>query len=331
MKEKIVGFDYLRAVMSVFVVIWHMGGDGVSLFFKYHVLLLSVPTFMLVSNFLFARKNPKLIDLSKSVKRILILLSFWPITFILYSKTGVLGPIDLIPHSLPAALVFLLRGGNTIYYFFVSLLFTFLLVYFLSKLQTRQVFFVFISFCILLFSIPFMDLSNLFGSYKLSWYWNPTNFLPYPPVAILAVRLYQKIENCKKRYWATIVALFFLGILFALFEWKFYIDPISSQAGVFKIPIYTRVSVVLFSIILLIAGLNSKIPSNATISFMSLHSLALYCLHPFLIWPVKKIVSNNLTFIPNMISLYVSIIIVILLCYSASMLLELYLKKKIIR
>lgn len=326
MRERIVGFDYLRAVMSVFVVIWHMGGGGGSLFLKYHVLLLAVPTFIIVSNFLFARKNPELKDLSRQVKRILILLSFWPVTFILYSKTGILGPIDLIPHSPGAVIVFLLRGGNTIYYFFVSLLFTSLLVYVLLKLQTRLVFIVFIASCILLCVIPLLDRANSFTSYKLSYHFNPTNFLPYPSAAILVLRLYEKIKNCKKIYWTVITVILLLSILFALFEWK-----VLSPAGATHVPVYARVSIVLSAIILLILGLNSKIPPHAAISFISLHSLALYCLHPFLIVPVKKIVLKNLTFMPNMISLYVSIIIVILLCYIASILLEFYLKKEIIR
>jgi len=329
MKERIVGLDYLRAVMSVFVVIWHMGGDGGSPFLKYHVLLLAVPTFMLVSNFLFVSKNPERIDLSRQVKRILILLGFWPIALIIYSKTGLLGPVDLIPHSLSAVIVFFFRGGNTIYYFFVSLLFTSILVYFLSKIHTCQVFFVFIASCVFLCVIPLVDIANQFDSYKFTYFWSPANFLPYPAAAILLVRLYKKIENHKTVYWMTIAVLLFLSILFALFEWEFY--KTLSPAGVIKIPSYTRLSVVLLSIMLLIFGLNSKIPSNGIISFMSLHSLALYCLHPFLIVPVKEVIFKYFTFLPTMINLYVSILVVIILCYVTSELLGVFFRKELIR
>ena len=68
------GIEYLRAVMSVFVVLWHMGGVGHSFMFSkarffahefsvsdlvnFHVLLLAVPVFVLISNFLLAYRDP---------------------------------------------------------------------------------------------------------------------------------------------------------------------------------------------------------------------------------------------------------------------------------
>ena len=92
MKIRIQGIDYLRAIVSVFVVIWHMGGGGCSLIFSkeaylghvltlsdfvnFHLLLLAVPTFIFISIYLYASKPICTTSLTKQLSRILVLLSF---------------------------------------------------------------------------------------------------------------------------------------------------------------------------------------------------------------------------------------------------------------
>ena len=81
--------------MSVFVVIWHMGGGGYSLIFSrldcakhtfvfsdflnFHILLLAVPVYIFISIYLFSIGRPSFAILRKRVTRLGLLLTFWPL------------------------------------------------------------------------------------------------------------------------------------------------------------------------------------------------------------------------------------------------------------
>ncbi len=150
-KNYLEGIDYLRAIMSVFVVVWHAGGGGRSLIFSekylehvftvsdfvnFHMLLLAVPTFLFVSNFLYAMKVANSTALGKRIKRIFVLLTFWPTTFIIFND-GYGGLLNLVPHSVSSFIMTVLQAGNTAYYFFVCLMACLLITHFISKLQLR--------------------------------------------------------------------------------------------------------------------------------------------------------------------------------------------------
>ncbi len=79
--QNIEGIEYLRVVMSKFVVIWHMGGGGSSFIFSkldygkhtfvfsdflnFHILLLAVPVFIFISIYLFSKTRPSFSILRK--------------------------------------------------------------------------------------------------------------------------------------------------------------------------------------------------------------------------------------------------------------------------
>ena len=123
--------------MSVFVVAWHMKTAGstvtypkntyfqhtltVSDFVNFHVLVLAVPTFIFVSTYLYVLKGTSTTSLRKRLRRLSILLTFWPVAWILY-KRGYSGLIEIIPHSLSSFLMTVFQAGETIYYFFVCLM-----------------------------------------------------------------------------------------------------------------------------------------------------------------------------------------------------------------
>jgi membrane-bound acyltransferase YfiQ involved in biofilm formation len=77
---------------------------------------------------------------------------------------------------------------------------------------------------------------------------------------------------------------------------------------------------------LFILALRPEIKANIVIEFMAKYSLALYCLHPFLIGLVKRFV---FALIQNeIVGLYLSIILVIVLSYSIGVLLRKYYFRK---
>ncbi|MDH3972710.1 MAG: acyltransferase [Deltaproteobacteria bacterium] len=323
MNKRIEGIDYLRAIMSVFVVIWHMGGGGRSLIFSmkdfrqhtftfsdfvnFHLLLLAVPAFILVSNYLYVSREITYKAFQKRMKRLLLLLSFWaPILIVVrYLYTG---QLDIIPDSISSFIVILLRAGNTKYYFFVSLILTLLFTHSISKLKPAILIPGFILSIIFIAFLPL--LTKIYGYYQLSAYWNPLNFIPYCFAALL---IKGNEDNILSKKYYILVTSFSLFFIFSIIEWNASTGAIFFPGQGFAIPAYTRTSLIFGTLTLLIFALDPKIKSGKIVSFMSKYSLALYCLHPFLMEPVSYII--NLLINDTVIARCLSIFFVIIFSY----------------
>ena len=173
------GIDYLRAIMSVFVVVLHMGGGGhtlicskteyhqhvfgVSDFVNFNLLLLAVPTFIFISNFLYASGGVNNTKLKKRLKRILILLTFWTIAYFIYLD-GYHGLLMLVPHSFGSFAIIVLHAGGTVYWFFVSLMVCLLMTHLIAKLKCRLQIVGFVLSIIILAILP--ELTKIFGLFS---------------------------------------------------------------------------------------------------------------------------------------------------------------------
>jgi hypothetical protein len=336
--NRIDGLDYLRAIMSCFIVIWHMKGAGMSLIFSeeryiehvftvsdfvnFHMLLLAFPTFIFISCYLYVLKGVSIVALKKRFRRILILLTFWPIALIIYHNSYH-GLKNLLPHSLGNLAVTALTAGNTIYYFFVSLMICLLITHLIAKLNLRFQIFGFVLSVISLASLP--ALAKVSGFYPLIAHWNPLNFIPLTFAAVLVV---QNINYIRLKIIILMSVSIVLVVLLSIFEWNYSVGDIFFPGQVYAIPAYARSSLTFGVIVVALLATDPKIKSNSIVRYMSKYSLALFCLHPFLIRPIKnamaKIVQNEL------ILTYGSIILVILSSYAIAMVLRIYLKEKVI-
>jgi len=304
MDNRIEGFDYLRAIMSVSVVIWHMGGAGrllelsepryhghalaVSDFVNFHILLQAVPTFILVSALLYALKGSSNIAFRKRLKRLFVLLTFWPFALILF-RGGYGGLLHAIPRSLSSFSVAILRAGNTPYYFFVSLIFCLAVTHVVASLSNRQLL---SGFVLSLLCVAFQPrLAVATGAYILAAHWNPMNFVPYCFAAVLITRNLDFVNSHK-----SLLLLVSIGsyMLFAVFEWTFSVSGSLYRYFGFVIPAYTRPSLVCGAITISIIAMDPAIKANAVVGFMSRYSLALFCLHPILLTPTREFVSMRL-------------------------------------
>lgn len=324
--------------MSIFVVIWHMGGGGKSLIFSkdqyldhvftvsdfvnFHMLLLAVPTFIFISNYLYVLRGVNNTALRKSLKRILILLTFWPTAFIIF-ENGYQGLLNFCPYSLSSFVVTMFFVGGTVYFFFVSLIICLFIAHLIAKLKLRLQIVGFALSIILLASLP--ELTKISNIYPLSAYWNPLNFIPIPFAAVLIAQNRDYVRS--KIIILTSVSII-LFILFAIFEWNYSVGSIFFPGQGYAIPAYTRVSLLFGVIALAIIATEPRIKSNGAIKYMAKYSLALYCLHPFLMEPVKKHVDGIVH--NGMISTYTSIILVILFSYAIAIALKIYLKEQVI-
>ena len=330
------GIDFLRAILSVFVVTWHMEGGGRSLIFSkeymnhsfmvsdfinFHVLLLAVPTFIMISNYIYSLKEDNFEYLKKRLRRLFLIFSFWITVQILW-ESGSHGFIRMIPHSLTSLLIMIFEESGGLF-FLICLMITLTATHYIAKCRTSFVVAGFILSLICLFAMPV--LSKMLAFYPLCAYWNPSNFIPYPFAAVLLVRLSDHISRLRT---IVFISAAILALLFSFVEWHIDVGEIFFAGAEHAIPSYARVSVLFSAIALLVIALNHKIKSPNIIKFMSSRSLALYCIHGFFLGYAKDILSFH--FSSSMIVRYVFIVIIVISSYLVSLLLRFYIKEEII-
>jgi peptidoglycan/LPS O-acetylase OafA/YrhL len=119
-----------------------------------------------------------------------------------------------------------------------------------------------------------------------------------------------------------------LAIMFSKFEWNFSAGDMFFPGDGYSIPPYTRPSLVFAVSAISILALEATVKANAVVTFMAKYSLALYCLHLFVVEPVRGLVSRVSQ--SNLAVALGSFVLVILTSYALAMLLRVYVKEEII-
>ncbi len=292
-QARIEGLDWLRALMSFAVVTWHMGivprsnvfsaerltshSFSFSDFINFHVLLAAVPVFLAISCFLFARKQQNIRRLLPSFWRVLLLLMFWPVALKLWQ--GSIGQIaSEVPLQPLRLIVYLCRAGETIYYFFVCLLFCYAICYIASALKTKWVLLAFV-----VSSIGLDCLAITAQVSRVSWltvFWSPVNFVPFALGSVLVARVESNDRFVRNR---NSIALACMGIatVLAICEWTWMVDAVHFGGNGYALPAYTRTSLAFTAFGLLLIGFDPRIRTNVIVQYFAMTSLSLYCLHPF--------------------------------------------------
>jgi hypothetical protein len=330
MTHRIEGFDYAKVIMSLFVVIWHMHGIEKSLIFSkenfqqhsfslsdllnFNILLIAVPCFIFMSNYLYATKIAHIKILLHRLKRIAVLLAFWTFAIIIW-QDGQKGLEQLQPESLPSLINIILTAGHTIYYFFISLIITLTLTHSLLRLSNGWLIAGMLISLALLAYLPF--LTKTYNIYSLSAFWNPLNFTPYSFAAVIIARHHHLLMPI--RYKLTFIAIM-LYCLTTIFEWHYLTGRIFFDGQGYGIPAYTRTSLFWGVIAIAVISLNPCIKAPKLILFMSRYSLALYCLHFFLMGSISRFtatLSSN-----HALTTWSAIIFVIILSYGIAWVLK---------
>lgn len=328
-EPRIDGIQWLRAILSVFVVIWHLGGAGrtalwddrflqhsvnASDILSFQVLLLAVPGFMLISNYLLAAANSDENVAWKRAQRVIILLLFWPLALTLF-QSGWGGVVAEWPRTPEAAIVYMLTAGHTIFYFFVALLLTYAVTLVSVRLPTFAVLALFAAATIAVAAAPAAAIA-----WHMAWlgaYWSPINFLPYAFAAVVIVRLLGP-EADRGRATLVALALVVVGAMVAATEWQFYRHGIFHQTEQVSYPTYTRASLVLHATALLVLAIHWAPRAPAFVEFMAKHALALYCLHLFMAEPMRVLVRTLAPHVSSLTQAWIVIPLAILASYVTS-------------
>jgi surface polysaccharide O-acyltransferase-like enzyme len=157
--------------------------------------------------------------------------------------------------------------------------------------------------------LPILSIAT--AHFDASIHWNPLNFLPYPFAAILVFHV-SKLDRAKIKPTYIIPAGFLILLLF-IADWTVYVNKGFFNVNGYAIPAYTRSSLVLIAMIVLLFAIKINPKSNPVIMFMSNNSLALYCIHPFFVEPIKQLSGGNLI---------ISLFLVLILSYLTAIIMK---------
>ncbi|HEX3148955.1 MAG TPA: acyltransferase [Gemmataceae bacterium] len=337
---RVIGIDYLRAFFSVCVVAVHLNYLFPSLIFSpehfsehtfstsdfinFYVLCLAVPVFILIATYLYARKPTDFNGLLKRIGRLTRLLVFWSILFQVYYLTG-LGAVKSLPNNFRDLGLYVMTGGNTVYYFFLSLALVTIVTHYAMRLSTPMVWGLFAASTFLVGVLPILQRKT--EIVFLAHHANPLNFVPY---AFAGIGLSRLMETGARRQMNLIgLACLALAIPAALLDWTVYVDACFFEVNQFAIPAYTRPSLVFLGVAVMVLAVQTQRLGNSLVAFMAFHSLAVYCLHPFFVDIKFKLI--EVLGLTQPLATFVPIIIVLGLSYVGSIVMPLFLRHEMIR
>ena len=337
---RVVGIDYLRAAFSVAVVGVHLGyvfpsaifdeqhyaehTFGWSDFLNFYVLCLAVPAFVLISTFLYARKPADAAGLGRRLWRIARLLVFWSVALQIF-RYGGFEAVKHVPRDSKELALYLLRGGNTYYYFFVDLIFVTVVTHGATRLSSPAVWGLFAASTLMVGVLPMLhrETHNLFLALNA----NPFNFVPFAFAGVGLARLSAAGDD--RALGRVGLGCLTLAAASAILDWTAYVDPVFFQVNEYALPAYTRPSLVFLAVAVVVLALRFRWPENAVMRFMAVHSLAVYCLHPFFVDAKQKMV-QVLHLNPAGAAL-VPWAVVLALSYAGSVVLPAFLRPELVR
>jgi hypothetical protein len=156
---------------------------------------------------------------------------------------------------------------------------------------------------------------------------NPLNFVPYAFAGVGLARL-SAVGAARTRTWIGIACVALAGGT-AVLDWTVYVDPCFFEINEFAIPAYTRPSLVFLAVAVLVLALPVRRPPGPVVRFMALHSLGVYCLHPFFVDGRDKII--QVMHLSGLAAVLVPWVLVLVLSYFGSVVMPLFLREEMIR
>ncbi|KKQ18768.1 MAG: hypothetical protein US31_C0002G0113 [Berkelbacteria bacterium GW2011_GWA1_36_9] len=288
-------FDYLKVFFAISIVAWHTKALGptslvnsqLNLNLKEiiygNLFLVAVPIFAQISLFLYIYNR----EIKKNyfwgrIFYLIILYLFWMALLIILFYAGNRAKLQ--------TLEFWLSGGASPLYFLLVLVVTTIVmeVFFLLKKLLNERIFISISVLLLLISTLVLVFKVNLVNFMIPKYlpllmshWSPINFLPYVFSALLFFYLYQKNYFRNKNIQVMALITCFIIILIAYFEYRFIPNPIYLQYDGMIIPPYSRLSIILSTMLILYIFLNREDRPSIIVKKMSELTLGIYILHVF--------------------------------------------------
>ncbi len=298
--DKIHGFTWLRVILSWMIVIWHGHFLGISPamtvqkryvpnlldIFHMNIVQLGVPLFLLISLFLFIRKETKKQlkpgYLGNRLLHFAVVYFVWRFVYFCFS----IGNLWVSARGIPRNIYHLIFGADTVLYFFVELIWmtgvTALFNHFLKTSTPRQKLILYslgggVSL-VLTSSLYFLPLGLRIETLR---YFSPIAFLPYlffAQILYLLVYNYSKYLNILS-FWGVLLSLGFIVL-----DWLILPSAVYLQNGIgAAITGYGRCSLVFSSVTVFLCFLKIESPPPRVINNLSDISLYVFVIHPLAI------------------------------------------------
>jgi len=332
------GFDYLRVIMIAAVIAGHaqltLRFNAFDInqyqFPHYHVtilnvigenlLALAVPTFFIVSLFLFFTKvqdsrsyfRPRMV-------RLLYLYGFWVVLWLLHRGGFSTFASDVRHGDIYGAVEFVVRGGYSEFYFLFSLIFLTFIAYFSVRLPKSVLWLLLGLSLSLLWLFPLVTIH--YGSYhSLVALWSPMNFLPYIFIANLGLHYLQdgNVRWSSSRFKIGFFTILILTIVSAIGEWLWLPNQVFFEANPGNvIPPYTRFSVAGGASLVFLLSFLVKKPAWRWVRFIAGYTIGLFCLNVFVISIYKSIFGAPVSFDQKLILFAATVLISLITAYLA--------------
>lgn len=293
------GLDYLRALMMLAVVAWHVKVFGrsdafdperwrgyvpeLSDFLNFNFLLLAVPMFLLIAMFLVSMKahmGPAYFR--RRLKYLAILYIFWSaLSIYAFHRDR-----ETLHHlaNFRNLFMFSISGGESLFYFFFSLLVLTSIAWLIRRMSTRLLW-IFLGASMALVYVNSVEAILRPDRWPLVAYWNPLNFISYAFVGALLWRYWQagSFREWTVRYCVLLALLGTAFVFLSWIEWHWLPSHASLIVNGYMLPTYTRFSLVVGATILFLLSLGIRRPAPGWIKVLSESSLGIYCLHEFVL------------------------------------------------
>lgn len=321
MRQHIHGFDYLRALFAILVVVWHANGIGflaqlnpdlqhwINIFY-YNICLLAVPIFFSISLFLFYKKQK--IDKSYLLqKRLIDLIQIycaWMFVGIVFNSSLSRGVYILNILSVKDLLRTMVVGSRGELFFLFSLILMSFLCFLNSIVFLRNSKNIRIQCILALLSLLILPIACFYtlktGQTVFSAYWNPICFLPYIFSSYLILTIFDEsstnsnlylLKLFRERSILVISIMFFGFIMLSWLEWKTFNVPNTFQG--YLLPPYARVSLVIGSFLICYFAIlyMQKLPPYLVRS-LSKESLGIYLMHNYFLFFTGLLIAKLQTF-----------------------------------
>lgn len=284
--------DLFRTVSDFDIKTYQFSHYHVRLFdiINFNLLTLAVPTFFVISLFLFfAKVSDSRSYFRPRMVRLFYLYGFWVVLWCLHFG-GFYAFASHIRHGDIAAVVeFIVRGGGGILYFFFSLIFLTFIAYYSIRLSRAILWLLLVLSLSLLWLLPLIVIHYSSVSYLVA-YWNPINFLPYVFIANLVFHyIRDNRDSYSRRFKIAFIVILIVTIISAILEWLWLPNQnffAYNPAGV--IP-GSRLSVAGGTALVFLASFLVKKPAWKWVRFLADYTLGMYCLHYFVLSVFFKI------------------------------------------
>jgi peptidoglycan/LPS O-acetylase OafA/YrhL len=318
-------FDYLRVIAMLMVISNHhyIGNNFIESKIRlisnspnfldvitFQVRPCAVSVFILISMFLFEKRQRSVVELKSRLMEFVYLYGFWVSAWILFSKyrpePGLLGLVE-----------FVFRGGGWLFYFIPNLMICTTLGWVATRMKRRALW----ASLLVSFGLVVISFAWLHNGYKWlykSYYWLPTSFLMLPFLAMLLKPYLPRICSDRKFRWSLGLGFVVVATCCAVVEWKLSVPTSMIDPEGHWLPWHTRASMQLSAVAIVILGFGIRRPPGKIILLLGKNSLGIYCIHAFLLGGVIRCSNRILGPINPWLDIVVGYIASIVICTAAA-------------